>query len=473
MTRPLTDFPQLMAHSRWRWCMRLVLTLGLAWGLVMTPLPVRAQQPDPVCLDVETITAQFNARGYSFICVPDNWNLYHIAGETWYRGPKSLANIQRIQQEVFVSQFKAGQYDDYVRGDPPAWQHGTALQWQRDFAGIGYRQVTQDQNATRAIPLFFIAMWANQTLEVDSLAAALSAQPDTYTTITLEALTLRYLDGEEAVPPQMAYVLDGTQMQDLFNLDSGFLNSKYVIIQPTEASHTLTGIPVFAFFSSAPIALADLEPLLQSLQFRHRLPPAQPDPAQVVHLQTPLGLLELVPALQAEATAWVAEWHTDIRDQALTFAREIPYTNLLPFQLLTSATNLYWAPAGLQTGRLILWYYTGGAHGNVAAATWTFTTTGQPVALPDLLTVSEDEALALITEAAIAHLQYSAADMSAAESRDWVTSGLTSLEAISGWNPVIHHGRQGLWITLEPYVIAPYYLGVQEFFVPMDLQLAD
>ena len=262
-------------------------------------------------------------------------------------------------------------------------------------------------------------------------------------------------------------------MKELFNLDGGFLNTRYVIIQPTKASQALAGIPVFAFFSSSSIALADLESLLQSLFFRHRLPPTPPVPDQVVHLQTPLGLLELVPVLQSVAASLVAERRAEILDMALTFAQEVPYSNLLPFQLRTSNVNLYWAPAGLQTGRLILWHYIGGAHGNSVVTTWTFTAQGQPVALTDLLTVSEEEALALITEAAVQHLQFSVADMSATESRDWVTQGLTSLEDLSGWNPTIYLGQEGFWITLEPYVITPYHLGIQEFFVPMALQVPE
>ncbi len=451
----------------------LAIALGLMLGLVAGPRSAAAQNEDPECFDAVGITVQFNTRGYTLGCVPDNWNLYHMADETWYRGPQTLSGFQVLQQNLFVSQFKSGQFDAYVQGDPPVWQNGNTLAWQRHFAGVGYPRGQQDQDSPSGVPLFFMALWAGETLATDSLTTTLATRANAYTTMELATLTLRYLDGETMVPAQTAYVLDGAQMQELFHLDSSFRHTRYVIIPPNEASQALAGIPVFVFFSSAPIAPADLEPLLQSLLFRHRLPPTEPNPDQVVHLQTPLGLLELVPPLQAAAAAEVAEWQADIQAQALTFAREIPYTNLLPFQLWTSDVNLYWAPGGLQTGRLILWYYTGGAHGNSAVTTWTFTAQGDPVALTDLLTVSEDEALALIIEAAVAHLQQSPTEMSAEESRDWVTDGLTSLEAISGWNPALHRGREGLWITLEPYVISPYYLGIQEFFVPMALQIPD
>ncbi len=453
-----------------KWCACMVLSLGLILGFVAVPSVADAQSQDPDCLEIETITALLNTRGYTFVCVPDNWNLYYVADESWYRGTQSLSSAQPEEQNVFVSQFQAGDYDDYVVGEPPDWQAGTTLQWQRDFAGVGYRSVANGQGETQVIPLFLLAMWAGGTLDAESLASALTEQADNYETTELSTLTLRYLDGEESVPPQVAYVLDGEQMQGLFNLDSAFLNSTYVIIQPNAASHSLTGVPVFAFFSSSPIAFAELESLLQNLQLRHQLPPVQPDPAKVANMHTPLGLLELVPELQTVAETLVTERRAEILEEAVTFAQEMPYTNLLPYQLLTSDANLYWAPLGLKTGRLILWHFTGGAHGNYAVTSWTFTDQGAPVTLMDLLAVSEEEALTLIKNAATEHLMNSPANITEEAIDNWVSTGLTELGNISAWNPIIFGGRTGLWITLEPYVITPYYMGIQEFFVSLLLQ---
>ncbi len=460
----------LASCSQRGWCVGITLVLGLIWGLVMVPLPVLAQDQAPGCLVVTPSAIQLSTRGYTFGCVPDNWNLYRMEDEAWYRGTQTLTDIQFEQQDVFVAQFKAGNYDDYVSGDPPAWQNGAAVQWQRDFAGVGYRSVSSGQENSQVVPLFLMVMWAASTLEVDSLATTLSAQADNYDTVELTTLTVGYLDGEEAVPPQIAYVLDGAEMQELFHLDSGFLNSKYVVIHPTEASRTLTGIPVLVFFSSSPLTLSDLQPLLQSLQFRHRLPPAEPDPETVANLHTPLGILELVPEIQAAATTLVSGKRAEILASAISFAREMPYSQLLPFQLHTSDTDLYWAPASMKTGRLILWEYTDGTHSHSSVTTWTFTAQGQTVDLMDILAVSAEEALNRITNAAVEHLTNSAAGMTTTESRDWVTAGLTGLDVVRAWNPTTRRGQEGLWITLEPYVIAPYNMGIQEFFVPMALQ---
>ncbi len=469
IARP-SDHPIVNAMRWCGWHPYAILVLGLVLSLVAMARPASAQRAEPACLSFETVTAQFNTRGYTFGCVPDNWQLYHMADEVWHTGAQTLSGVRPVQRYVFVSQFAAGHYDDYVLGhQPPDWQDDVALQWQRDFAGIGYRSVANGSDTAQVIPVFLIAMWAGGSLDVETLTTTLASRTDEYATIELASLTLHYLDGDETIPPQVAYVLDGTQMQELFNLDSAFLNSQHVIIQPTEATQALGGIPVFTFFSSSPITVSDLEPLLQSLQFRHSLPPVEPDPALVTNLHTPLGLLELVPVLRDAAAALVAAWRAEIQADAIAFAREMPYTHLLPFQLLTSDTRLYWAPEGLQTGRLILWHYTGGAHGNSDITSWTFTTQDVPVTLSEILTLSADETLALITDAAIKHLM--AAGMSETESQDWVTEGLTELADVTAWNPALHQGREGLWITLEPYVITPYYMGIQEFFVPMALQL--
>jgi hypothetical protein len=183
------------------------------------------------------------------------------------------------------------------------------------------------------------------------------------------------------------------------------------------------------------------------------------------------GLLALIPSLAQAGQAAIDSQIQTIQASAVEFAREMPFTALLPWQLLTATSDLYWAPYSLRSGRLILWSYTGGAHGNLSVDSWTFTGNGNPVALTDLLAVSEDEALALIVQAAKEHRT---AALDPEQDPDmalrWVDDGLQSLDDISGWNPVRRHGRLWLLITLEPYVIAPWVDGVQEVWVHIPLQ---
>lgn len=464
-----TAFLSLLRAKRVR-SLFCALWMGAALSLAGPAASAWAQDADcrPAALDV--FVRQLNARGFAFGCVPMHWRLFNAQADAWMQDD-DLTFEQRMQQSVFVLQLKGGQFDEYVIGGQPAWQSGTPLEWQRDFAAIGYPVRTEERGAQAAGPLYLISMWLGPSVDLDGFAAALAERASAYETIQLPSLHYRYLDGEAAPPAQTAYILDGGQMQELFRLESHFANNKYVVIEPTDASRALPGLPVFSFFSSTPIMAADMEPLLDSLLFRHRLPPVPPSPTAVTELRTPLGLLELVPAIREAAQALIDAKTAEIQDDALRMAREMPYTHLLPYQLRTSDTHLYWAPFRLQTGRLILWEYTGGAHGNSSVATWTFTGDGAPVALSDILDVPETEALAAIRTAAAEHLaRIPAYDLAPPESAAQVAQDLPHLEAVTAWNPMIRNGQPGLWVTFEPYVIAAYAFGVQEFFVPLPLK---
>lgn len=446
------------------------LWAGVALSLAGPATAAWAQDMDcrPAALDV--FVRQLNARGFTFGCVPMHWRLFDVQADAWMQD-NDLTFEQRMQQSVFVLQLKGGQFDEYVIGGQPAWQTGQPLEWQRDFAAIGYPVGTDENGAPAAGPLYLISMWLGPSVDLDGFAAAVAERAAAYETVQLPSLHYRYLDGEAASPAQTAYILDGGQMQDLFRLESHFANNKYVVIEPTDASRALPGLPVFSFFSSTPIMAADMEPLLNSLLFRHRLPPRPPSLNAVTDLRTPLGLLALVPALREAAQALIDAKTAEIQDAAMMMAREMPYTHLLPYQLRTADTHLYWAPFQLQTGRLILWEYTGGAHGNSAVATWTFTADGAPVALADILDVPAAEALAAIRTAAAERLALiPALNLARPEIAAQVAEGLPDLAAVAAWNPMIRNGQPGLWVTVEPYVIAAYAFGVQEFFVPLPLK---
>lgn len=466
MLIPLSAPVPRPAGRGWRITLPLVPALALLIFLVSAPQTALAHEESCTHLDPETIMEQMQSRGFAFTCIPDPWNLYVAEDDAWLHPLSSLSLSRRIQQEVFASQFVAGSLDDFVIGTAPEWAGQAEMRWHHDFAAVGYPSATDS-----AVPIFLLIMWAEEGVDLDRYAEALAARAFQYETLELPALWIRYLDGETEPAPQRAYVLNGPQMQELFHLDSGFLNNRYVIFEPTETSRSLNGIPIFTFFSSTPIELSDMHAMLDSLLFRPSLPPTEPDPDLIVRIDAPLGLLDLVPSLQTAAQALVAEWTARIQDEAVDFARTMPYNHLLPFQLLTADTNLYWAPWDMHTGRLMLWHYTGGAHGNTVTASWTFTDTGEPVALTDILMVEPADALARITEAAIQHRRaQEEADVSTADIADWVQSGLTDLEAISAWNPVMRQGRTWLMVTLDPYVIAPYAAGIQEFLVEMPLK---
>lgn len=455
----------MLAGRCWLWILLLFCLPAL-----FRPQPTVAQTTPCLATSPEAITKQLQRQGYAFGCLPEAWNLFSLGEDAWVREVDIQSLGHRIQQEIFILQLKSGHFDDFVVGGQPAWQTGEALQWQIDFAAIGYRTPASGDQ-TREGPVFALAAWLGSSVDLDGLAQALQERAHTYETIELETFHLRYLDGNEPLPPQTAYVLDGAQMQELFRLDSNFINNRYVIIKPSEMSQSFPGLPVFSFFSGTPITAADMAPLLQNLLFRPRLLPQSPDPDQVADIRTPLGLLAQVPSIRSEAQALIDRKAREIRDWAMEFAREMPFSHLLPYALHTVDTNLYWAPWDMQTGRLILWEYTGGAHGNPTVTSWTFTAGGEAVALAEILDVALDEALDLVIVAAVEHRRAHDSPGTSDESiREWVESGLADLESLSAWNPVIQNGQMGLLITLDPYVIAPYTAGIQEFFVEIPLK---
>ncbi len=449
-----------------------ILTLLLS--LTRPASPVQAQDlscpPDPL----EFIMRQWLDRRYAVTCLPAGYSLFDVQADQWIHSPEQLELGQQVQRALFQNQVVSGQFDDYLMGDQPDWQTTGPLQWIRDFAIIGPRPGGQSEpDATSQ--LFVLGMWVQMPLDLASYVAALQARAAQYERIELENLHLPYLDGDVAPLPQTAYILDGAQMQELFRLDSVFINNRYVVIEPDPTVPPPAGLPVLSFFSGTPIATAEMAPLLDSLLFRWEPLPATPVLEQVTEFQTPTGLLELVPAIEAEAQRFIEDHRREIAALALDFAREVPFTHLLPFHLLTVDANLYWAPGGWQTGRLLLWEYTGGAHGNLNVGAWTFDATGTPLVLKDILVLEEEEAMEAIVQAAIVHRQSRQQWDQAAEAQieETVRQGLPDLTAISAWNPTIRNGTTGLWITLLPYVVAPYAEGLQEFFVPMPLATQD
>ena len=429
-------------------------------GLIALPAPVQAQEL--ACQDEQSVLGQLTTRAHAWTCIADPWHVFDLASDSW-KPMSDLSNIQQAQLQVYATSFKAGRYDDFVVGDSPVWQGSGDLAWQREFAAVGFRDAGKGN-------LFAVAMWVDNAVDFDTFTARVAAHSDSWEAVTLTTLSIPWLDGG-TVPQQQAWLLSGSQARGLLDLEGSFANNRYLVVAPTPALRALGGMPILAFFSSTPIPTEDLSGLLDSLHFVHGLPPADPDPDLVFQSDATTGLLALVPSLNQAGQAVIDSLIRDTQAAAVEFAREMPFTALLPWQLTTAASDLYWAPYGLHSGRLILWSYTGGAHGNLTVDSWTFTGSGSPVALTDLLAVSEDEALALIVQAAKDHR---AASLDPEQDRDlalrWVDDGLQSLDDISGWNPVRRHGRLWLLVTLEPYVIAPWVDGVQEVWVQVPLQ---
>ena len=125
-------------------------------------------------------------------------------------------------------------------------------------------------------------------------------------------------------------------------------------------------LSVPSFLSTSQNCSAEIVPLLEGWSFHPTNLPAEPSLTQVASVQTPTGLLAFVPAIDSEARKFIEAKTWEVENMAMDFAREFPNSYLLPFQLDTVETNLYWAPSSLQTGRLLLREYTGGAHGNLS-----------------------------------------------------------------------------------------------------------
>ncbi len=430
-------------------------------GLVALPEPTKAHELT-TCQDEQSILGHLTTRAHAWTCIEDPWHVFDLASDSW--PPMShLSNIQKAQLQVYATSFKAGRYDDFVVGDSPAWQGSGNLAWQREFAAVGFRAADKGT-------LFAVAMWVDQAIDFDAYTAQVAAHSDAWEAITLTTQSIPWLDGG-TTPQQQAWLLSGSQARSLLDLDTSFANNRYLVVEPTPALRELGGMPILAFFSSTPIATEDLSGLLDSLHFVHTLPPADPDPDLVFQSEATTGLLALIPSLNQAGQSVIESRIQATQASAVEFAREMPFTALLPWQLMTAASDLYWAPYGLHSGRLILWEYTGGAHGNLTVGSWTFTDAGEPVALTDLLAIPEDEALALIVQAA---KDYRTAALDPEQDHDmalqWVEDGLQSLDDISGWNPVRRNGRLWLLITLEPYVIAPWVEGIQTIWVQVPLQ---
>ena len=450
--------PDRRGHRKLRTLAAAVLMCLL--GLVALPGTVQAQEL--ACQDEQSVLGQLTTRAHTWTCIADPWHVFDLASDNW-QPMSDLSNMQQAQLLVYANSFKTGRFDDFVVGDSPVWQGSGNLAWQREFAAVGFRDADKGN-------LFAVAMWVDNAVDFDAFEAQVASHSDSWEALTLTTRSIPWLEGDTA-PQQQAWLLSGSQARSLLDLDGNFANNRYLVVEPTPALRELGGMPILAFFSSTPILTEDLSGLLDSLHFVPNLPPTDPDPDLVFQSEATTGLLALIPSLAQAGQAAINNQIQTIQASAVEFAREMPFTALLPWQLLTAASDLYWAPYGLRSGRLILWSYTGGAHGNLSVDAWTFTGDGNPVALTDLLAVSEDEALALIVQAAKEHRT---AALDPEQDRDmalqWVDNGLQSLDDISGWNPVRRHGQLWLLITLEPYVIAPWVDGVQEVWVQIPLQ---
>ena len=429
-------------------------------GLFALPGPVLAQEL--TCQDEQSVLEQLFTRAHAWTCIAEPWHVFDLAGDSW-KPMSDLSNIQQAQLQVYATSFKAGRFDDFIVGDSPAWQGTGNLAWQREFAAVGFRDAGKGN-------LFAVAMWVDNAVDFDAFDTQVASHSNSWEAIMLTTRSIPWLEGGIA-PQQQAWLLSGSQARSLLDLDGSFANNRYLVLEPTPALRELGGMPILAFFSSTPIPTEDLSGLLDSLHFVHTLPPTDPDPDLVFQSEATTGLLALIPSLAQAGQTVIDSQIQAIQTSAVEFAREMPFTALLPWQLLTATSDLYWAPYGLHSGRLILWFYTGGAHGNLSVDSWTFTGDGNPVALTDLLAVSEAEALALIVQAAKEH-RTAALDpeQDLDMAHQWVDDGLQSLDDISGWNPVRRHGQLWLLITLEPYVIAPWVDGVQEVWVQVPLQ---
>ncbi len=433
--------------------------------------PVQAQEQPCLPNAPEFVRQQLTDRNYALVCLPADYFLFDAQADTWIHSPDPLELGHQVQLALFQSQVMSGQFDAYMVGGQPGWQTTGPLQWVRDFAVMGSRLGSQDGFASGG-RLFVLGMWVPMPLDLNAYSAALQARAARYERIELHNLHLPYLDGEGEPPPQTAYILDGAQMQELFRLDSVFINNRYVVVDPDPTAPTPAGMPVLSFFSGTPISSAEMAPLLDGLVFRREPLPTEPALEQVTMFRTPTGLLTLVPEIDAAARSFIEGKAREIGAAALDFAREFPITHLLPFQLITADANLYWAPGDWQTGRLLLWEYTGGAHGNLNVGAWTFDAAGSRLDWEDVLVWEEAEALEAIVAAAIEHRRMRERPdrgRTEAQIEEAVRRGLPDLAAVSAWNPVIRNGATGLWITLLPYTIAAYVDGVQEFFVPMPL----
>ncbi|MXZ26660.1 MAG: hypothetical protein F4Y80_17710 [Caldilineaceae bacterium SB0665_bin_21] len=445
------------------WSPRAVVAAVLVALFGLVALPETAQAQELACQDEPSVLEQLTTRAHAWTCIAEPWHVFDLASDSW-KPMSDLSNVQQAQLQVYTTSFKAGRFDDFVVGDSPAWQGSGNLAWQREFAAVGFRDAGKGN-------LFAVAMWVDNAVDFDAFDAQVASHSDSWEAVTLTTRNIPWLE-EDAAPQQQAWLLSGGQARSLLDLDGSFANNRYLVVEPTPALRALGGMPILAFFSSTPIPTEDLSDLLDSLHFVHTLPPTNPDPDLVFQSEATTGLLALIPSLAQAGQAIIDNQIQTIQASAVEFAQEMPFTALLPWQLMTATSDLYWAPYGLHSGRLILWFYTGGAHGNLSVDTWTFTGAGNPVALTDLLAVSQDEALALIVQAAKEHRT---AALDPEQDLDmalqWVDDGLQSLDDISGWNPVRRYdGQLWLLITLEPYVIAPWVDGIQEVWVQVPLQ---
>lgn len=463
------NVPNLSKRSRYKRRSVQLLVGALLLSLASAASPVWAAGQLCLSTSQDFMEQQLLAGQYAVGCLPESYLLFDAEADEWVDVPDPIVTTQGVQQDLFKSQVQSGQFDGYVIGSQPAWQTSGPLVWERDFAVMGPRPGSQ-ANLAEGSQLFVLGMWLKMPLDLESYVATLQSKASEYESVELQTLHLPYLDGDTEQPSQTGYILDGTQMQNLFQLDSVFINNRYVVVEPDLTAPLPTGLPVLTFFSGTPITSAEMLPLLEGLLFRYTPLPATPTLEQVTNFQIPTGLLKLVPKIDAMAQNFISARAREVEDMALLFAGEFPITHLLPFRLITADTNLYWAPSNWQTGRLLLWEYTGGAHGNLTVGAWTFDADGNLLSLEDVLVWDDSEALEAIVLAALEHRQtQDQAGRTAAELEEEVRSGLPDLTAVSAWNPAIRNGATGLWITLLPYTIASYADGIQEFFVRMPL----
>ena len=219
------------------------------------------------------------------------------------------------------------------------------------------------------------------------------------------------------------------------------------------------GLSVPSFLSNSRNCSAEIVPLLEGWSFHPTPLSAESSLTQVC--QSPTGLLAFVPAIDEEARKFIEVKTREVENMAMDFAFEFPNSHLLPFQLDIVETNLYWAPSSLQTGRLLLREYTGGAHGNLSVGSWTTNAAGNLLALEDVLELEPKEALEAIVSVAIDHRRnQDQLGLPVSEIEEEVRAGLPNLAAVDTRNLAIRDGTTGIWITLLPYTIAAYSDGI-------------
>ena len=169
------------------------------------------------------------------------------------------------------------------------------------------------------------------------------------------------------------------------------------------------------------------------------------------------------PAIKLKAERIIREKKQEILKEARSFAQEFPHSVLLPFRLYVTEFKLFHSnKSDILSARMILYQYTGGAHGGSLYYSWNWSKSQQKfLSLGDALSLKDFSSLRVKVREALFESQKQGNEYDKYR-KDHIHRGTQKPEDFKIWN--FH--QDGIRIIFPEYQVASYAGGRFEVFVP-------